>query len=133
MPFAFRCKTCGHLHTSDYAGESSHPHSCAVCGSGVIFTTEPDKKRLELQARPGCEKHVYDSIPVVNKIGLHKLLDHANWEVLADASDERLKELELTREQVEKHVPRQVTSKAPAAVIDRGMKDVPRTQDKVTA
>ncbi len=75
---AFRCKNCGYLEDSDNAAEAPHPHACRVCGEGVSFHP---------------------------KTGL-KTINPDNWEVLADATPERLTELGLTPEQVERHTPR---------------------------
>jgi hypothetical protein len=75
MPFAFRCKNCGHLHSAEYAGECELPHACAVCDAGVTWTSRGIKS-----------------------------FDPSVWEVLADAKPERLKELGLTAKDVCKHV-----------------------------
>lgn len=72
--FAFRCKTCGHFESAGQAGECLVPHACSVCSNGVIFTPQ------------GIKIHKAD-----------------NWEILADATPERLKELGL--EEVERHKP----------------------------
>lgn len=71
---AFRCKTCGHLEDSGHAGENAVPASCSACGAGISFTPKGVKS-----------------------------FDTNNWEVLADAATERLAELGLTSEQVERH------------------------------
>jgi hypothetical protein len=71
---AFRCKTCGHLHAAGHAGENDIPHACAVCGAGVSFTPRGTKT-----------------------------FQPDNWEVLADATPERLAELGLVPEQVARH------------------------------
>jgi hypothetical protein len=80
MPYtdkpAFRCRKCSHLEAAGHAGEEILPHACSVCGSGVTF----------------------------NPAGIKKL-QADNWEVLAEATPERLAELGLTLEGVEKHVP----------------------------
>lgn len=54
--FAFKCRFCGTLETSDHAAEQPTPAACRNCGHGVLF----------------------DSIT-----GL-KSYDRANWIVLAD-------------------------------------------------
>lgn len=86
MKYAFRCKTCGRKEVSDNAAEAQHPHCCCVCGAGVGWTPK----------------------------GV-KLYHPENWEVLADCTPERLAELELTPEQVERHEPwpRHATSRPP--------------------
>lgn len=71
---AFRCNSCGRLHTCDDAAEAPHPHSCRLCGNGVTF----------------------------NKRGI-KVLDLDNWEVLSIATPERLVELGITADDVEQH------------------------------
>jgi predicted nucleic acid-binding Zn-ribbon protein len=71
---AFRCKTCGHLHPAEHAGESDLPHGCVVCGAGVAFSPRGIKS-----------------------------LDPDNWEVLADATPERLEELGLESKHVARH------------------------------
>lgn len=82
MKFAFRCYACGHLEHAGQAGESGCPHACSACGAGVEFNP-----------RTGAKRVVTD-----------------NWEHLCMADDARLKELGLTRDQVEEHTP----AKAPA-------------------
>jgi hypothetical protein len=93
---AFRCKTCGHLHHAEHAGENDRPHACCVCGAGVHFT----------------------------RLGI-KEYDPDNWEVLADATPERLEELGLEP----KHVARHKGGKAPAS----GGKHVKREAHEGTA
>jgi hypothetical protein len=76
MKYAFRCKNCGRLETSDQAAECSHPHACRVCGDGIRYDSRTGKKT-----------------PMLGD----------NWEVLADASPGRLAEIGLSPDQVEKH------------------------------
>jgi hypothetical protein len=73
---AFRCKNCGYLCHGEVAGQNSLPHACTVCGCGVRFT------------ETGLKVHQRD-----------------NWEVLADCTPERLAELGVTAEQIERYVP----------------------------
>ena len=74
--FAFRCKSCGRLHTAECAGVNLLPIACEVCGYGVMYdlrgnrTNKPD-----------------------------------NWELLADATPERLAELGISADQVAKSEP----------------------------
>ena len=75
--FAFRCRTCGLIETSANAGERTHPAACPVCGAGVSF-----------DPRTGIKEY-----------------DTANWQPLADASDDELAAWGLTRDQVIAHVP----------------------------
>ena len=72
--YAFRCKNCGRLHTSDDAAEASHPHCCKVCSSGIVF----DKHGIKTQ-------------------------DNSIWEILSDCTSDRLQELGLSQSDVEKH------------------------------
>ncbi len=74
--YAFRCKTCGHLHAAAHAGENALPNCCIVCGAGGSFTPA----------------------------GIRQL-HHENWEVLAVATPERLTELGLTAADVVRHAP----------------------------
>lgn len=81
--FAFRCKNklndeaeCGHLVTADAAAECKLPHKCPACGGGVRFTEQ----------------------------GI-KVLQPEMWEVLAEATIERLSELGLKAEHVVRHSP----------------------------
>jgi hypothetical protein len=34
MKYAFRCRNCGRLDTSEHAAEAMHPRACCVCGQG---------------------------------------------------------------------------------------------------
>lgn len=72
--YAFRCKTCGHFEPSGHAGEELTPHACVVCGAGVSFI----------------------------KTG-SKIINAENWEILADASKNRLEQLGFDGE-IETHV-----------------------------
>lgn len=71
---AFRCKTCGCIHPAEHAGECDCPHACSVCGAGVSFNAKGVKS-----------------------------LQPDNWEILADATAERLAELGLEASQVARH------------------------------
>lgn len=75
-PVAFRCKSCGHLHSADHAGEATAPHACTVCGAGVQFSAKGVKS-----------------------------LNPENWEVLAECTPERLAELGLEPHHCCKHTP----------------------------
>lgn len=74
---AFRCCNCGHLEPVGHAGECAVPVSCSVCSAGTTFT--PRGQRID---------------------------DASNWEMLADATPERLTELGLTADDVERHEPK---------------------------
>lgn len=101
---AFRCKNCGHLHAADAAGQHAHPHACAVCGAGVHFTKEPDKLIAELSQASSIDPKLYARFET-GVPGTYKIVDPAPWEVLADATPERLTELGLTTEEVTRHEP----------------------------
>jgi hypothetical protein len=77
MMLAFRCKTCGRLHEAGHAGENEVPAACRVCGAGARFDPRSAAKVLEPD----------------------------NWEVLADAPPERLRELGIDAKQVGRHAP----------------------------
>lgn len=64
--YAFRCKNCGRLETSEQAGERGFPAACPSCGYGVR----------------------YDPIT-----GQKSFLDGENWEVLADLPADEQKAL----------------------------------------
>jgi hypothetical protein len=99
--FAFRCRACGRLHTSDHAAEGETPHACSVCGAGVVF------RHAELAAKltePGADVPAL-AAEIARCDPATKRLDPGNWEVLADAPPERLAELGLASEQVAAHEP----------------------------
>jgi len=73
---AFRCRACGHLEAAEHAGERQVPGACSACGEGVKYD------------RRGT-----------------RTFDQSNWEVLADATPERLEELELATHTVSRHSP----------------------------
>jgi hypothetical protein len=79
---AFKCNTCGHLATSDEAGERDFPAACTTCGAGVAFT-------------PAGIKTYNDD----------------NWTVLADLPEGELAKLpqKLSRKDVAKHTPAPVS------------------------
>ena len=66
MKSAFRCRACGHLEPAEHAGDCAVPHACCVCAAGVSF-----------DAKGG------------------RTFQPENWEVLADATPERLAEIGL--------------------------------------
>lgn len=110
---AFRCKTCGRLEHAEHAGENLLPHACSVCGSGVKHAPaveaiaeelgKPDltaERRLQLAAE----------LSSIAKAGPGaKTYDSDNWEVLADATPERLTELGIPHNKVTKHKPEVIT------------------------
>jgi hypothetical protein len=91
---AFRCKNCGRIEHAEHAGENDVPHACTVCGKGVTFTADAD---LAEQARKD-KKQVIEPMP-----GYFKIIDTENWEVLADAKPDRLKQLGIEPKHVVKH------------------------------
>lgn len=74
---AFRCRNCGHLVHGEHAGDQAVPYACPVCSGGVKWDNKGNKTF--------CPE---------------------NWEVLADATPERLKELGLCAEEVHRHTPK---------------------------
>lgn len=98
---AFRCKTCGFLEVSDHAAENATPHACRVCGEGVAYHPKTGKRTV----------------------------DADNWEVLADASPERLAELGLTPGQVERHERWPTGSNRPIGDVDVSAADGAGTAD----
>lgn len=79
--FSFKCKNCGHLESSGYAGERALPAACSICNRGVSFD------------------------PVT---GVKQYHDD-NWIVLADLDGDGLDEVinfhGITKSQIEKHTP----------------------------
>lgn len=101
MSFAFRCKNCGRLETSDNAGESDTPHACVVCGCGVQFDS---------------------------KTGL-KVRQKENWEVLAECDDARLNEIGVSREDIKVHTG--TTTKTEGKIEERTTKETLSSEDNV--
>jgi hypothetical protein len=99
--FAFRCKSCGRLETSDHAAEGEVPHACRVCGAGVVFRHAELAAMLTQEGAdiPALAADIARCDPAT------KRLVPDNWEVLADAPPERLAELGLAPEQVASHEP----------------------------
>lgn len=102
--FAFKCCKCGRLHEAAHAGEACVPHACQVCGSGVTHT---DLQRQVHEAVNTGKVDEFMKRLAAGQVshGPDKKLHPDNWEVLADATPERLMELDLTADQVERHVP----------------------------
>ena len=73
---AFRCRSCGRLESADHAGQNHKPAACRGCGAGVTFNSSGGKT-----------------------------FDKDNWEVLAEATQQRLEELGITEGQVVRHEP----------------------------
>jgi len=106
---AFRCRNCGELEHAGHAAENSLPHACSVCGSGVVLHPKIQRLSQEL-ADPKCTPArrvaiAAEMLALARAGDAEKQLVAENWEVLADATDARLKELGLSRGQVEKHAP----------------------------
>lgn len=124
MPFAFRCKNCGRLESPDNAGECEHPHSCTVCGAGV--TLNPKTKALAGElADPNTTIERRTAIAAellkLSTTGDNEKKIHAdNWEHLCEATDERLVELGLSRNDVVKHT-------AAPKTASRSPQDIART------
>lgn len=104
---AFRCKSCGRLHHAEHAGDNEVPHSCTVCGSGVTWNA-PAVKIAQSIANPDLtdaqRKQMASDLERALK-NQEKGYDPSNWEVLHDATDERLAELGINRAHVVRHVP----------------------------
>lgn len=126
MPYekkpAFRCKTCGHLESAEHAGENDVPHACSQCGAGVLHNPRLVELSQEL-ASPETTKERRNAIaleiPRVATSGAgEKRVDPDNWEVLADATKKRLKELGIADTGVTKHTAK--TGLKPAAERTKG-------------
>ncbi len=101
---SFRCKTCGHLEPATHAGDQTVPHACSVCGCGVRFGGDHAAFAAALRAAK-TDAEIKSLCDAHSRQGTIKTLVPDNWEVLADAKPERLKELGLTAAEVERHVP----------------------------
>jgi len=100
MAVAFRCQNCGHLHRGEYAGDNPIPHACVVCGYGVKFSAKGAKQ-----------------------------LDPKNWEVLADVTPARLKELGLTTKDIERYTPQSAAPNPSPGHTTASIGDGPGTKD----
>ena len=100
MAVAFRCQNCGHLHRGEYAGDNPIPHACVVCGAGVKFSDRGAKQ-----------------------------LDPKNWEVLADVTPARLKELGLTTKDIERYTPQSAAPNPSPGHTTASIGDGPGTKD----
>jgi hypothetical protein len=111
MKKAFRCKTCGFLTHANHAGEQAVPYACQVCHAGVEFNAQDVevrdaiKDKLIIAARAGDSAAMNGLIRQLHNIPLKKTFNPDNWEVLADAKPERLKQIGLSTSDVERHVP----------------------------
>jgi hypothetical protein len=128
--YAFRCKVCGRLHEAGHAGDNELPHACQVCGAGVVFRHAELAEELK---KPGLTPERI--VAIANEIGkcdpASKRLVPENWEVLADATPQRLQELGLTPEVVAQHVPAvtKESAKKPQAITVQAVERL-TTQDK---
>ena len=114
MLYSFRCKHCGHMIGGANAAECHVPHACPVCHRGVVYErdlasalahehVQPHRATLPSEAEMTKPYHLGGRvIPLAFGI---KFLAHENWEVLADATPERLAELGLTTADVCRHTP----------------------------
>lgn len=117
MKHAFSCRHCGHLHPVESAGESVHPHACAVCGWGVTLNPEVQRIAREL-AKPDCTSAkrielANELIVLAANSAPNKEFHTDNWEVLADADPKRLKELGLGKDDVARYDVSQVAKSDP--------------------
>jgi phage FluMu protein Com len=112
---AFRCKNCGHLVHAEHAGENELPHACPVCKAGVAFVLEePAQKRADAimaeLTNPGLDREKGIALArELSALPRKKALQPDNWEVLAQATPERLKELGLDECDVCAHQPEKIT------------------------
>jgi len=91
---AFRCRTCGRLHSSDYAGELPHPSKCCVCGGGCVFRHQSLADSLKEAIEKGDTQKALDLTRELRGCDpVSKTIQPENWEVLTDCTPERLKEL----------------------------------------
>jgi DNA-directed RNA polymerase subunit RPC12/RpoP len=137
-PVAFRCKNCGRLHEAEHAGENDRPYACRVCGAGVIFQhaelTRQLKESLTNKDAPAGEAlNIADQIARTPP-GM-KTLDPDNWEVLAEATPERLQELGLAPQHITQHAPRQKPAPdndgwRPHHDVEATAQDAPNGQDQ---
>lgn len=101
---AFRCKTCGHLEHAGHAGENAVPHACSVCGAGISYG--PEKQKMEhIISEAGKGRNPAELMEELRRLlaNPNKAADPDNWEVLADAPPERLKELGLGDVRIIRH------------------------------
>jgi hypothetical protein len=103
---AFRCKNCGHLEGADNAGEQPHPTACRVCGSGITLLPTVVALAAEL-AKPDCtperRKAIAAELLLASRQPGARTIHPENWEILADATPERLAELGLKPEHAVRH------------------------------
>lgn len=102
--YAFRCKNCGHLMSAGTAGENQFPHACSVCGKGVTHSElhhEIDRA-LARRDSDGLDK-IADKIQnrQIDVNDQTKTVYPSNWEILEEVTPARLKELGLTKDEVE--------------------------------
>lgn len=118
---AFRCKNCGFLHTVGDAGENEYPHSCRVCGKGVTHSMlhhEIDQMIAKNDHQGLAKLAGQVQRKEINVNDQTKTVYPDNWEILADASPARLKELGLAKDQVEAP-PQKMMSTDPKRVVGR--------------
>ncbi len=128
-PVAFRCKNCGREHTAAHAGENLVPHSCSACGAGVQNVySEANKGRvaeiiakLSTAATPQAERDAL--VQELGSVPREKVYVNDNWEVLAEATPERLAELDLHAHHICAHKPEKVTRPKMGRVLAVGAKD----------
>jgi hypothetical protein len=113
MKHAFRCKNCGRLEHADHAGDNELPHSCRVCGAGVTIGFDPLSLHKELVALVPAGQSLTEEEIRAAALKLYaklnslppKTFQPGNWEVLADATPERLAALGLKHDHVSRHKP----------------------------
>jgi hypothetical protein len=108
--YAFRCKSCGRLETSEQAAELEHPAACRVCGGGRDLGAAHKEMVSQIHSELVNSKLSKEKLQEIvgrmarNLVG-SPTLDPSNWEVLADCNSKRLKELGLSSNNIEKHTP----------------------------
>lgn len=121
-PVAFRCRNCGQLVTSGHAGENLYPHACPVCKAGVENEVVDKHRFAEIVA--ALASGPPNAAQLANELAnlpRERVYHPENWEALGEvhcpetgkkceaASDERLAELQLTRDDIAHHKPKVVT------------------------
>lgn len=113
VPRAFRCRQCGHLVAAEHAGEHTVPHACPVCRGGISFDADDAAARdalvKDMVSAVAAGNPVDEFVQRLQNMSLKKVFNPDNWEVLSDATPERLAELGLTQDQVEPHLPFRTT------------------------
>ena len=112
--FAFQCNNCKRLMHAVDAGENKTPNCCNVCGAGIHIGFDAAAFHREMEALIPKGKKLDDGEVKSLSAKLHdrikalpttRVVFEKNWTILADCTDEELKEAGLDRQRVERHVP----------------------------